>query len=252
MAQEVASIRLMLASLRCMKGDWEANLEAHLRVLQRATDEGCQLVVFPEMSLTGSVDSETRPQALLDVRSKPVETLARSTQLSSLGVVFGIAERGEDGEAHIAQIYACNGRLAGSYRKRHLGEGDEPFTPSAEGATFLYGSLRFGIAICAEGKVDYPFDEPVSQGAKIVFFLRHPDSTDVAPTKRAFGRGWNGGSPKDSVQRVSTLHAPASGSRSSLRQAPRWTRTSQDSPRSSPRRRGRRTAPGLERGLAHG
>jgi 8-oxo-dGTP pyrophosphatase MutT (NUDIX family) len=34
--------------------------------------------------------------------------------------------------------------------------------------------LRFGIAICAEGEVDYPFDEPARDGAELVMFCAAP------------------------------------------------------------------------------
>ena len=37
-----------------VKGDGQANLEEHVRLARVAATEGAQVVVFPELSLTGS------------------------------------------------------------------------------------------------------------------------------------------------------------------------------------------------------
>ena len=91
----------MLASIRCEKGDSEANLAAHLEVLQKASREGCQLAVFPEMSLSGSVDPRTDRGALLRLDSGAVSSLVESTQRHSVGAVFGIAEQADGDVSHI-------------------------------------------------------------------------------------------------------------------------------------------------------
>src|SRR4029079_3447524 len=51
----ILSVRILLPALRCEKGAVNENLAAHRRVLSEGRDEGCALVVFPEMSLTGSL-----------------------------------------------------------------------------------------------------------------------------------------------------------------------------------------------------
>jgi predicted amidohydrolase len=182
-------LRLMLAAICCQKGDWEGNLASHERVLRQARDEGCDLVVFPEMSLSGSVDPAAHPQWLLGLDSEPVAALAELTGRHSVAAVFGLSERGEGGAAHITQAYAHDGRLDGAYRKRHLGEGEEAYTPGTERASFRFGGLGFGIAICAEGGVDYPFDEPAAAGAEVIFFCAAPGLHG----RRADEEGWRSG-----------------------------------------------------------
>ena len=164
----------MLAAARCQKGDWAANLAAHREVLARAREAGCHLAVFPEMSLSGSADPRANPEALLRLGSGPVRALVQATQEYAVAAVFGIAEHGDDGASYITQAYARQGQLAGVYRKRHLGEGEESYTPGTQAAVFRLGALRFGIAICAEGGVDYPFDEPATAGAGVIFFCAAP------------------------------------------------------------------------------
>jgi predicted amidohydrolase len=181
-------VRVLLAAVRCEKGDMAANLAMHRRVL--AASWGCQLAIFPEMSLTGSLDPRTAPGALATLDAAPVRALAQATGQHAVAAVFGIAERGAGGASHITQVYACGGKIAGVYRKRHLGEGEEGYTPGRESALFRLGKgpgerpgegpgliepeVSFGIAICAEGSVDYPFDEPAAAGARLIAFCAAP------------------------------------------------------------------------------
>lgn len=170
-----AGIRLLLAALCCRKGDPEASLAAHDEVLRQASDAGCQLAVFPEMSLSGSVDPAVHPELLLGLDSAPVLALADLTRRHRVAAVFGLAEhRRDDGRPYITQAYARQGQLAGVYRKRHLGDDEEAFTPGTEQALFRLGRVRFGIAICAEGGVDYPFDEPAAAGAEVILYCCAP------------------------------------------------------------------------------
>ena len=86
-------MRILLAALTCPKGDLDGNLARHLEVLAAAAAQGCDVVVFPEMSLTGyevgaAVDLD-HPQAL-------PATLAR------LGVEHLLLTLGEHGMALIS------------------------------------------------------------------------------------------------------------------------------------------------------
>ena len=62
-------------------------------------------------------------------------------------------------------------------------------------ALFHLGSLPFGVAICAEGGVDFPFSEPAAAGARIVFFCAAPGlhgrRTDEAAMRDGFS-WWEG------------------------------------------------------------
>jgi predicted amidohydrolase len=141
------------------------------------------------MSLSGSVDPDGDPESLLRIESEAVRSLVDSTQRLQVGAIFGIAERADRGIRHVTQIYANAGRMTGVYRKRRLGDGEEAFTPGTASGVFRYGALRFGIAICAEGSVDYPFDEPTSAGASIVFFCAAPGLSG----RRTDVQGWEEG-----------------------------------------------------------
>ncbi len=86
-------MRLMLSALACPKGDVVGNLGIHLTKLGSAAAQGCQVVVFPEMSLTGSVQPQTRPDRLIDVGDAAVAAVVAATGATGVAASFGIAER---------------------------------------------------------------------------------------------------------------------------------------------------------------
>jgi predicted amidohydrolase len=64
-------MRILLAAVNARKGDLGGNLARHLRELERARANGCQVAVFPELSLTGSVDDGYRNGDGAGTRTSP-------------------------------------------------------------------------------------------------------------------------------------------------------------------------------------
>jgi predicted amidohydrolase len=183
-------VRCQLAAIRCEKGDIAGNLAAHLELVAGAAAAGCQLVLFPEMSLTGSVDPAASPERLISLDHPAIAKLAEASGHSGVGVCFGVAERAPGGQPYITQVFAASGRVAGVQRKRHLGEDEDAYTAAAESAVFEHAGVRFGIAICAESRVDAPFDVAAAAGARLVLFPAAPGlygrCTDEASWRSGF------------------------------------------------------------------
>ncbi len=86
-------------------------------------------------------------------------------------------------------MYGHSGRLGGVYRKRHLGEGEEGYRTGEGPGVFQLGAARFGVALCAEGEVDFPWTDAVAGGAAVVFFCSAPGLDG----RRTDERGWREG-----------------------------------------------------------
>ena len=167
-------MRALLAAIRCEKGDVEGSLARHVRLLETAASAGCDLALFPEMSLTGSVGPAVHPERLVGLDHPAVAALARASGETGVGVCFGIAERPSTGGPYITQVFAAGGSVTGVQRKRHLGEGEEAFTTAAGSHVFAHAGTRFGVAICAEAGFDAPFDAAAAGGAQLVLFPAAP------------------------------------------------------------------------------
>ncbi|HUC57888.1 MAG TPA: carbon-nitrogen hydrolase family protein [Streptosporangiaceae bacterium] len=181
-------MRALLAAMNCAKGDLAGNLASHLTLL-RAAAPG-DLILFPEMSLTGYVDPVSSSNWLAGLKDASVTQLIAATGEAGVCACFGIAERSPDGQPHITQIVAAEGKLLGIQRKRYLGEGEDAFTPAEGNAVFDYGGTRFGVAICAEAGHDAPFNAAADAGATLVLFPAAPGlygrRTDEASWRAGF------------------------------------------------------------------
>jgi predicted amidohydrolase len=201
-------MRVLLAAVCCAKGDVEANLAAHRRILADGAAAGCDLVVFPEMSLTGSVDPAVRPERLVALDGPAVRALASASADAGAGVCFGVAESSRDGTPYITQVVAAGGRVTGIQRKRHLGEGEESFTAATESAVFECAGVSFGVAICAEAGFDAPFDAAAKAGARLVLFPAAPGlygrRSGLASWRSGFS-WWEGSSLGDACRHARRL-----------------------------------------------
>jgi predicted amidohydrolase len=201
-------MRVQLAAVRCPKGDIDTNLSSHLSLLASAQSAGCDLALFPEMSLTGSADPASDPQRLITLDHPAVGTLVRASGQTGVAVVFGLAERDRDGQPRITQVVAVGGELVGVQRKRHLGEGEDYFAAASESAVFEAGGTRFGLAICAEAGYDAPFDFAAAAGAGLVLFPAAPGlygrRTDEASWQSGFD-WWEGCSLGDARRHATRL-----------------------------------------------
>ena len=140
----------------------------------RLAATGCDLALFPEMSLTGSVDPARNPERLISLDHEAVFHLVRASSETGVGICFGVAEGSSDGRAHIAQVFAAGGNIIGVQRKRHLGDGEESFTPASVSTPIEFAGITLGVAICAESGFDPPFDTAAFAGAQLVLFPAAP------------------------------------------------------------------------------
>src|SRR5204863_94710 len=86
--QERRAMRVLLAAMQCHKGEPARNLQHHCEILDEARRSGARIAVFPEMSLSGSVDPASRPEHLLAVTDPVVERLAAATAETGVAAVF--------------------------------------------------------------------------------------------------------------------------------------------------------------------
>jgi predicted amidohydrolase len=166
-------VKALLTAVSCQKGDLEGNTRRHIALLEDGAERGARVVVFPEMSLTGSVDRVHWPGRAIALTHPTVAEIAAATARVGVAALFGIAEAVGD-DVYITQVLADGGRVVGHYRKRTLGEDEEAYRAGSEPARFALGATPIGIAICAESGADGAFDDAAAAGAEVVFFCAAP------------------------------------------------------------------------------
>jgi len=161
--------------MHCPKGDIAANL-ATMRAHLRATAErGVDVILFPEMSLTGYIDPTRMPAAVLSLDGPEVSRFVELSAGHGSTVLAGLVEHNPAGKPFITQLAARNGSLLAVYRKiTVIDEEAAWFSAGADLAFFTVKGVTCGNAICAD--IDNPtvFESYARQGAAVIFEAAAP------------------------------------------------------------------------------
>ncbi|MGH7883176.1 MAG: nitrilase-related carbon-nitrogen hydrolase, partial [Candidatus Dormibacteraceae bacterium] len=147
-------MRIGLAQFNSTVGDLSGNVKKMIAWIAQARAEGCDLVVFPELAVTGypPEDLVLKPSFVRANLSARDEIVQASQQIAVIG---GFVDPG-DQHLYNAAFLASAGRLLGIYHKFHLpnyGVFDERryFEPGRRpGSLFQLDDLRLGISICED------------------------------------------------------------------------------------------------------
>jgi len=169
------SITITLVQMRCEKGAIDENLVATRDTYVAASARGADIVLFPEMSLTGYIDPTRRPEAVLSLDSPAVASLVQMTRDRSAMLLAGIVEANPTGKPFITQLAVEGGALRGVYRKVSIEEEEIAwFSPGHEFPLFSHRGLTFGVALCADVAHRDVFAAYAQQGASAVLLAAAP------------------------------------------------------------------------------
>jgi NAD+ synthase (glutamine-hydrolysing) len=113
-------VNVGLAQIYPKVGDVQSNLDKHLSYIQQAAEQGVELLVFPELSLTGYQVQDLVPEVAIEASSTdPVfsKLLDASKQLD---VMFGFVQRDRRNRYYTSAAYLSNGELVHVHRKIYL------------------------------------------------------------------------------------------------------------------------------------
>jgi predicted amidohydrolase len=138
------------AQFAALPADLAANLDRHLRIATVAAGLGVQLLVFPELSLTG-YELQRAESLVVNPYSpvfEPLKTLARE---SSMTILAGAPVRFSSSGLHIGQLAFLPDGMVAIYTKRHVHSSEKPWFQDGQGGPILrVGSLMVAMAICAD------------------------------------------------------------------------------------------------------
>ncbi|GAB4324652.1 MAG: NAD+ synthase [Dehalococcoidia bacterium] len=165
------SCRIGLAQLNTTVGDLEENLRRICAQIDRARDEGCAIVAFPELAVTGYPPEDLLLRRAFCVESRQaVATLREATR--GIIAVVGFVDWDEHDPYNAAAVFA-DGQWVDTYHKRRLpnyGVFDEERYFAAGRRIPLYraGGLVFGVSICEDiWYPGHPLDVIALAGAEI-------------------------------------------------------------------------------------
>lgn len=165
------SLTVALAQLNMLVGDIEGNAQKIITTTREQADAGADLVVFPELALTGypPEDLLLRPDLIVRVNAQ----LDLIAQVSHKTAVLVGHPWPEDGKLYNALSVYAEGRLLIRYYKQKLpnyGVFDELryFSAGDKNALLELNGVRLGLLICEDLWFDAPVDALHAAGAEVI------------------------------------------------------------------------------------
>ena len=148
-------LKIGLAQVTPKLGDIEANLALHLQTIEEATEQGVELLVFPELSLTGYRLRDLAFSVALQPAAKDPVFGQLLDASRDMDIVFGFVEADKRQKFYIAVAYLSRGQIMHLHHKVYL----PTYGMFDEGRYFAWGDAvrafdtrfgRVGMLICED------------------------------------------------------------------------------------------------------
>lgn len=148
-------MKIAVAQYNPKIGDLKGNTSKTLEYINRAREEKCDLVVFPELSLTGYPPRDLLLRDdFLEACHRALDEIIHATE--GIGVMLGTVI--DDAKGHLlynSALLIHDGRIAGRVDKSLLPNYDvfeeaRYFQPSKEVKCLEFGGIRLGVSICED------------------------------------------------------------------------------------------------------
>ena len=131
--------------------DLQANLAVILQKIQEGKENGANLIVFPELALTGYFVGQRYPEVARRLDSPEIQELVAATK--GTAAVVGFIEESLSMNFYNSALIAVNGELLFAYRKLNLPnygvfEERKNFSPGKRVPVFKLYDLNVSVFIC--------------------------------------------------------------------------------------------------------
>lgn len=165
-------LKVTMAQVDFLVGDIPGNAERIRAAAEKAANEqGADIVVFPELSLTGYPPEDLLLRPSLDGRVQEALDMLADARLSA-AIVVGAPVR-QDGLLYNAAVLVDEGEIRATYlkqqlpnyqvfdEKRYFAAGTEPCVVPVKG-------VPVGLTVCEDIWVDGPIEQSAAAGAKLI------------------------------------------------------------------------------------
>jgi predicted amidohydrolase len=109
-------MKIAVAQIECVLGDLEKNIKKHVDFCDEAIGRKAELIVFPELSLTGYSLKDINVEIAIDPRT--TKLLDKLKQMSKkISIVCGLAEEGDNYAIYNSAVFISEGDVKFTHRK---------------------------------------------------------------------------------------------------------------------------------------
>ncbi len=160
-------MKIGIAQTKPIKGDIEKNVQQHLKIIDRAIAHGADIILFPELSITGYEPELSKALATIpsDPRWSVFQEKADENQIT---ICLGLPMKKEDQSICISMFIFQPAEAIQIYSKEYLHTDEEPFFVKGKNEIVLLENMKqISFAICYEISVPQHALKAAQNGAKI-------------------------------------------------------------------------------------
>ena len=148
-------IKLALAQISSKRGNKEENIRKIEKITKKAKAQSADLVIFPELSLTGYVIRDQIYELAETIPGPSTQRIEEVARKTGMHIVFGMPEQSEKTKATLfnTAVFVGPEGFIGKYRKMYLPthsvfEEKRYFRPGYQTAAFDTALGKIGLCIC--------------------------------------------------------------------------------------------------------
>ncbi|TET63334.1 carbon-nitrogen hydrolase family protein [Candidatus Bathyarchaeota archaeon] len=177
-------IKVALAQISCKRGDKVENIRKIESNTKKAKQQGADLVIFPELSLTGYTLRDRLYELAETILGHSTTVLEKLANKTGTYIIFGMPELSEKTQATIYNTAVLIGPqgFIGKYRKMYLPthsvfEEKRYFRPGYQAAAFETDLGKIGLIICYD--IFFPEVSRLTrlQGAQVIICISASPAT---------------------------------------------------------------------------
>jgi predicted amidohydrolase len=138
------------AQFGSVKGNLKKNIEEHLLFARKAAENSVDVLVFPELSLTG-YEPELAHDLAITIENPILKPLREAADQWKIVLIAGCPICSSSSKPYIGAVIIQPNQAIAAYRKHYLHTGeDRYFIPSEDTVVVNCMGMHIGIAICAD------------------------------------------------------------------------------------------------------
>ncbi len=157
-------MKICVAQIKPVKGDIETNISNHKKLITLALSSGTDVIIFPELSLTGYEPGLAKALAT-DISDKQFDAFQQISNENKITIGAGMPIK-DDAGIYIGMIIFQPDQARQLYTKKYLHADEQAFFIPGKGGTPLMNN-KIALAICYEVFVPQHPEDAFKNGATI-------------------------------------------------------------------------------------
>lgn len=158
-------MKIALAQIQTIKGDITKNIQTHHRFIELAIAKDADLILFPELSITG-YEPDLASKLACNPNHSQFDQFQEISNSKKIIIGIGMPTLSEKGICISLIIFRPN-RQRQVYSKKYLHADEEVFFVNGENETNFIKNTKISLAICYEVFVEAHAQKAHKEGAKI-------------------------------------------------------------------------------------